>query len=101
MGWHYEAERLDGAGGAVLLASDLPPFRELIDPGVRGMLFTAGQRADFIAKTLELLGDVDLRVRLGATARDWVTRERQWPTVVASYRDAYRTAMSRSPRSAG
>jgi hypothetical protein len=24
MGWHYEAERLDGAGGAVLLAGDLP-----------------------------------------------------------------------------
>ena len=23
-GWHYEAERLDGAGGATLLASDLP-----------------------------------------------------------------------------
>jgi PEP-CTERM/exosortase A-associated glycosyltransferase len=79
--------------GKPVLASDLPPFRELVSPGERGMLFAAGQRPDFVAKSLQLLRDADLRRRLGETARQWVTRERQWPTVVAPYREAYMTAM--------
>jgi PEP-CTERM/exosortase A-associated glycosyltransferase len=84
--------------GKAVLASDLPPFRELISPGVTGMLFAAGQPADLVAKSLELLGDAELRQRLGAAAREWVTRERQWPTVVAAYREAYTVAMQWSPR---
>jgi PEP-CTERM/exosortase A-associated glycosyltransferase len=79
--------------GKAVLASDLPPFRELIRPGVTGLLFRAGDRADLIAKTRELLDDAALRSRLGAAAREWVTRERQWPTVVAPYRDAYAAAI--------
>ena len=84
--------------GKAVLASDLPPFRELVAPGVRGMLFAAGQRADLVAKSLQLLGDPELRSRLGAAAREWVTRERQWPMVVAPYREAYTTAMRWSSR---
>jgi PEP-CTERM/exosortase A-associated glycosyltransferase len=80
--------------GKAVLASDLPPFRELIGANVRGRLFAAEQRADLIAQTIELLKDPGLRDRLGATAREWVTRERQWPMVVASYRDAYAAAMN-------
>ena len=79
--------------GKAILASDLPPFRELIGQDVRGMLFAAGQRTDLVSKTLQLLGDPDLRQRLGAAGREWVTRERQWPTVVAAYREAYTAAM--------
>jgi glycosyltransferase involved in cell wall biosynthesis len=84
--------------GKAVLASDLPPFREQISQGVTGMLFAAGQRADLITRTLELLGDSGLRDRLGAAARDWVIRERQWPTVVAPYREAYVSAMKRCGR---
>ena len=84
--------------GKAILASDLPPFRELVSPGVRGMLFAAGQRSDLIAKSLQLLADPELRTRLGRAAREWVTRERQWPTVVAPYRDAYATAIQRASR---
>lgn len=83
--------------GKVVLASDLPPFRELLSPG-RGMLFAAGQRADLITKTAQLLDDAELRRRLAAAALEWVTRERQWPTVVAPYREAYATAMRWSSR---
>lgn len=79
--------------GKAVLASDLPPFRELIAPGTTGMLFRAGNRADLVAKIRELLDDAGLRGRLGAAAREWVTRERQWPTVVAPYREAYAAAM--------
>jgi len=84
--------------GKAVLASDLPPMRELIAHGVTGVLFGAGARDDLIAKTVELVGDAGLRLRLGAAAREWVTRERQWPAVVAPYREAYTTAMSRGAR---
>ena len=56
--------------GKAVLASDLPPFRELIAQDVRGMLFAAGQRTDLVSKTLQLLGDRHLRQRLGAAGRD-------------------------------
>lgn len=79
--------------GKAIVASDLPPFRELIGQDVRGMLFAAGQRTDLVSKTLRLLGDPHLRQRLGAAGREWVTRERQWPTVVQAYREAYTAAM--------
>lgn len=84
--------------GKAVLASDLPPMQELISHGVTGLLFKAGQPADLIARTRELLDDAALRVRLGAAARDWVTRERQWPTVMAPYRDAYAAAMRQRNR---
>jgi glycosyltransferase involved in cell wall biosynthesis len=84
--------------GKPILASDLPPFKELITHGVRGMLFSAGERTDLIAKTVQLLQDAELRCRLGRAAREWVTRERQWPTVVAVYRDAYSAALARGAR---
>jgi glycosyltransferase involved in cell wall biosynthesis len=84
--------------GKPVLASDLPPFRELITPGVTGLLFRPGERDDFIAKVRAMLEDAPFRDRLSVAAREWVTRERQWPTVVAAYRDAYKVAMERRRR---
>ena len=79
--------------GKPVLASDLPPFRELIGAEERGLLFGAGRRDDLIAQTLRLLADPALRARLADAGRNWVTQERQWPTVVAAYRDAYTAAL--------
>jgi len=84
--------------GKAVLASDLPPLRELVTPGETGLLFRTGDRDDLIEKTAELLGDAELRRRLGASAKEWVTRERQWPTVVAPYREAYASVMRGKPR---
>jgi PEP-CTERM/exosortase A-associated glycosyltransferase len=81
-----------------VIASDLPPFRELIGQNVRGMLFAAGDRTDLVEKTAALLDSDNLRCRVTTAAREWVTRERQWPVVVAAYREAYTVAMRHHSR---
>jgi len=79
--------------GKAVMGSDLPPMRELIQDGTTGVLFRAGERDDLVDKTLAVLDDSALRARMGAAAREWTTRERQWPTVMAAYGDAYAAAM--------
>jgi PEP-CTERM/exosortase A-associated glycosyltransferase len=78
-----------------VLGSDLPPMRELIHDGATGLLFRADDLRDLVEKTNRLLDDASLRAKLGAAGREWATRERQWPTVMAVYRDAYATALRR------
>jgi PEP-CTERM/exosortase A-associated glycosyltransferase len=81
--------------GKAVMGSDLPPMRELIQDGTTGLLFRAGEVHDLVEKSIAVLGDSALRTRLGTAAREWTTRERQWPTVMAAYDDAYAAAMGR------
>jgi hypothetical protein len=81
--------------GKAVMGSDLPPMRELIQDGRTGLLFRAGDVHDLVEKSIAVLGDSALRTRLGTAAREWTTRERQWPTVMAAYGDAYAAAMGR------
>ncbi len=56
--------------GKAVLASDLPPMRELISQDVTGLLFQPGSERISYRRTLRLLGDRGLRLRLGAAGRD-------------------------------
>ncbi len=67
-----------------LLASDIPPARELIEDGVTGLLFPLGNAVDLAAWTLRVAGDPELRVRLGRQARESV-RDRSVDRVVPLY----------------
>jgi PEP-CTERM/exosortase A-associated glycosyltransferase len=72
-----------------VIASDIPPMRELVSDHQTGLLFRAGDVDDLAAKCTTILSDPALRDRLGLGARDWVLRERQWRTLVARYRTIY------------
>ncbi len=77
------------AMGRPLVISDVPGMRELVREGYTGVTFPAGD-ADALARVcLRLLGDTGLRRALGQRARVWVGEHRQWPTIVARYRDIY------------
>jgi glycosyltransferase involved in cell wall biosynthesis len=69
----YENQALVGletmACGRVLLASDVPASREIVDDGETGLLFRVGDTADLAAKTLAAAADPRLRARIGAAAR--------------------------------
>ena len=71
------------AMGKAVLASDVPAMRELVKPGVSGELFEAGNGTRLAERCVELLGQDERRVALGATARDFVKRERQWGHLVS------------------
>ena len=79
--------------GRPVVASDLPPLREIVSDGrpgrERGLLVPAGD-ADALADALtHLVHDPDLRRRLGATAQDWVTRTRTWEAAAQTYDETY------------
>jgi len=56
--------------GKPIIASDLGPRREMIEDGVSGLLFEAGNPKDLRAKIETLISDPSLRMRLGQAARD-------------------------------
>ena len=72
-----------------VIASNVPAMCELVSDGATGLVFDAGDAQDLARKCLMLLSDPQLRQRLGTAGRDWVVRERQWPSLVAKYRDVY------------
>jgi glycosyltransferase involved in cell wall biosynthesis len=57
------------AAGRVLIASDIPPAREVIRDGETGFLFPLGDLDALAAITLRVARDPALRARLGADAR--------------------------------
>lgn len=72
-----------------VVTSDLPALRELINPGITGLVFDAGDAVN-LADTVEpILDDPGARARLGAAARDWVATERTWRHIGARYRRLY------------
>jgi glycosyltransferase involved in cell wall biosynthesis len=56
--------------GKAIIASDLGPRREMIEDGVSGLLFEAGNANDLRTKAETLIRDPVLRVRLGQAARE-------------------------------
>jgi glycosyltransferase involved in cell wall biosynthesis len=56
--------------GKAIIASNLGPRREMVDDGVSGLLFEAGNPKDLRAKVELLIQDGDLRRRLGKSARE-------------------------------
>ena len=70
------------AFGKTILAPDLPNTRDVIEPGVNGVLFgTAGDQDEagaFTESLLALLRDPDLRRRVGEQARRTVWERHTW-----------------------
>jgi PEP-CTERM/exosortase A-associated glycosyltransferase len=79
-----------------VLVSDLPPLRELIQPGLTGSVFRAGDADDLAEQCVSLLADPMQRERCGAAARAWVVREREWSRNVAGYQPIYGKVLSES-----
>jgi len=70
-----------------LVVSDVPPLREIVDPGRTGQIFRAGDPEDLAAVLEPLLEDPARRAALGSAGREWVRRERTWEANGRRYRD--------------
>jgi glycosyltransferase involved in cell wall biosynthesis len=57
------------ACGRVIVASDIPAAREVIDDRTTGLLFRVGDPDDLAAKTLVAAGDASVRAAIGRHAR--------------------------------
>jgi glycosyltransferase involved in cell wall biosynthesis len=81
----FEAMAMERA----LVASDVPPLREIVTPGETGLLFRPEDAADLATVLEGLLDDPALRRRLGRQAREWVAAERTWAQNGRRYRALY------------
>lgn len=79
------------ATGRPVVASDLPPLREIVQPESTGLLVTPDDSVALAASLETLARDSSLRSQLGKEAQRWVSDNRTWTSAVARYRDVYRS----------
>ncbi len=77
----------------VLVASDIPPAREVVQHGRTGLLFRLGDVADLAEKTLLAAADPQLRRDIGRNARERV-RAHSLEHAVAAYQSALLEAVA-------
>ena len=77
------------AQGRLVLASDVGGHKELINPGITGELFRAGDVDDLVNTAYELLHNPERWPLLKQAGREYVERERNWSVSVANYKPVY------------
>ena len=82
------------AQGRLVLASDVGGHRELINPGINGELFRAGDAASLTDAVLDLLLNRDRWQSLHQGGRHFVESERTWQQSVARYDSVYTAALA-------
>jgi glycosyltransferase involved in cell wall biosynthesis len=78
-----------------LLASDCGGHRELVAPGVNGVLFPAGSAGALARRIEELMADPESLIRLGRSAREWVSEHRSWESQGEPLLEAYKKLLAR------
>jgi PEP-CTERM/exosortase A-associated glycosyltransferase len=82
------------AQGRLVLASDVGGHRELIQPGINGELFRAGDVTSLTKAILDLLQNEESWPSLHKGGRHFVETERNWPRSVARYENVYTTVLN-------
>lgn len=67
-----------------VVVSDVAALDEMIIEGETGLKFSKGSVQSLAHELKILLGDADLRTRLGNNGRDWVERSRKWEHVAST-----------------
>jgi len=75
--------------GVPVIASDIPPNREIIRPGETGYLVPVGDRAAYSQTAHRLLGNPPLMKQLGDAARAYVAQEFSVERMIAGYAGLY------------
>jgi glycosyltransferase involved in cell wall biosynthesis len=79
------------ASGKAVVVSSVAALTEIVQDHTTGLVFEKGSPGDLARVLGELLDSPELRVKLGESARTWVTNDRDWSTIVdildATYRE--------------
>jgi len=84
------------AAGAPILASDLEPFRRVLDDGRAGVLFRTGDPASLACSLAALLDDPARRAALAAGGAE-VVAAYDWPVVARQVLAVYETVIAAVP----
>ena len=80
------------AGGASVLASDIPAFDSLLGHGKYGSLFQSENAQDMARRAVELLNNPDLRTSIAKAGREYA-QSFDWDVVAERIYDVYEMAM--------
>lgn len=80
------------AGGASVIASDIPAFDSLLGHGLYGTLFESENSEDLARKVIDLLGDEAKRREIASRGKVYA-REFDWDVVAEKIFDVYEMAM--------
>lgn len=83
------------AAGLPVVASDIPPNRELITNGENGYLVRPGDSVAFAQYADRLLADPDLANRLGEAARKRIIDDHSVEAMVRAYTELYESVVAR------
>jgi PEP-CTERM/exosortase A-associated glycosyltransferase len=75
--------------GKAILGSDVGGIRELVQSEKTGVLYRADNIEDFCEQAKRLLSQPSLQRRLGAEAREFILREKDWKVLAERYVDIY------------
>lgn len=77
------------AAGKVVVASDLRALNEIVEDGVTGFTFKAGDASALSSVISRLLDDRVTMKEVGQKAAAWVRKERDWSIVTRKYLEVY------------
>lgn len=72
-----------------IVVSDVKPLKEIVGNDERGLAFEAGNAQDLTRAVSRLAADPSLGQRLGRAGREWVSKDRNWKTVVETFLQSY------------
>jgi glycogen(starch) synthase len=75
--------------GKAILGSDVGGIRELVQADKTGILYRADSTEDFCMQAKKLLSQTSLQRKLGAEAREFILREKDWKVLAQRYIDVY------------
>ena len=81
------------AGGAAVVASDIPAFRDLLGAGQFGALFESEDSQSLAKVVIDLLRDDEKRRALAESGRDYAQRF-DWSHVANQIYEIYETALA-------
>ena len=85
------------SAGKPVIAANAMALPHLVHPGRNGWLYTPGDVAEFTARLQMLLGDADLRRRMGAVSTE-IVRRHTLDATLDTFEDLYRTVQGMAGR---
>lgn len=76
--------------GLCVVASDMGGLPEQIEDNQTGIIFSHGERSEFIAKLGSILKDKKKLIKIGKRAREYVKKINSWDIIARQYEELYK-----------
>ncbi|OIH81734.1 hypothetical protein BLJ79_22035 [Arthrobacter sp. UCD-GKA] len=86
------------AMGKAVIASDVAALKEIVTPGINGLLHVKGSALSLTESIEQLLENHELMLRLGSQARKWVVENRDWSQLGTIISDTYEELADAAPK---